>query len=92
MEQKNEMSNAYIQEYIQRAKEAQAQFEKLSHEEVNKAVRAIAKVVHDNAEYLAEIAVEETGMGNYPDKVAKNKNKARIIWNSLKDKRMLPQG
>ncbi|WP_312093879.1 aldehyde dehydrogenase family protein [Aminipila sp.] len=87
MEQKNEMSNAYIQEYIQRAKEAQAQFEKLSQEEVNKAVRAIAKVVHDNAEYLAEIAVEETGMGNYPDKVAKNKNKARIIWNSLKDKK-----
>lgn len=80
-------SKAYIAEYIQRARTAQAAFEKLSQEEVNKAVRAIAKVVHDNAEYLAELAVEETGMGNYPDKVLKNKNKAKIIWHSLKDKK-----
>lgn len=80
-------SKAYIAEYINRARVAQAAFEKMSQEDVNKAVRAIAKVVHDNAESLAELAVEETSMGNYPDKVLKNKNKAKIIWHSLKDKK-----
>jgi succinate-semialdehyde dehydrogenase len=80
-------SKAYIAQYIERAKKAQAAFEKLTQEETDSAVKAIAKVVHDNAEFLAEIAVEETGMGNVPDKTAKNKNKAKIIWNSLKGKK-----
>ena len=35
----------------------------MSQEEVDLAVKTIAKVVYDNAEYLAEIAVEETRMG-----------------------------
>ena len=80
-------SKAYIGEYIERARKAQAEFEKMSQEEVDLAVKAIAKVVYDNAEYLAEIAVEETGMGNVPDKIAKNKQKSKIIWNNLKGKK-----
>ena len=80
-------SKEYIDGYIERAKKAQRAFEKFSQEETDAAVRAIAKVVYDNAEFLAEIAVEETGMGNVPDKIAKNKMKARMIWNSLKGKR-----
>jgi succinate-semialdehyde dehydrogenase len=86
MTQTIDASKAYIDEYIARAKAAQAEFEKMSQEQTDAAVKIIAKIVHDNAEYLAEIAVEETGMGNYTDKVAKNKNKAKIIWNSLKGK------
>jgi succinate-semialdehyde dehydrogenase len=80
-------SKAYIDEYIERARVAQATFEKLSQEEVDKAVRAIGKVVYDNAEFLAEIAVDETGMGNVADKIAKNKQKSKIVWNSLKGKK-----
>lgn len=86
MEQTTE-SKVYIDAYIERAKSAQKQYEKMSQEQLDEAVKTIAKVVHDNAEYLAEIAVDETGMGNYPDKVLKNKNKAKIIWNSLKTKK-----
>ena len=85
MEQTESMK--YISEYIERARKAQAVYEKMSQEQFDQAVCAVAKVVHDNGEYLAEIAVEETGMGNYPDKVLKNKNKAKIIWNSLKGKK-----
>ncbi|MEN1762311.1 aldehyde dehydrogenase family protein, partial [Anoxynatronum sibiricum] len=48
---------------------------------------AIAKVVYDNAEALAKMAVEETRMGVYEDKVAKNKGKSKVIWNDLKDKK-----
>ena len=77
-------SKAYIDEYIERARKAQKEYEKFSQEQIDEAVMTIARVVHDNAEYLAEIAVEETGMGVVADKTAKNKGKARIIWNNLK--------
>jgi NAD-dependent aldehyde dehydrogenases len=80
-------SKSYIDMYIERARNAQREFEKFSQEQTDQAVMAVAKVVHDNAEYLAEIAVEETGMGVMADKTAKNKGKARIIWNSLKGKK-----
>lgn len=80
-------SKAYIDGYIERARKAQAEFEKMSQEQVDAAVKAVGKVVYDNAEYLAEIAVEETGMGNVPDKIAKNKQKSKIVWNNLKGKK-----
>ena len=83
----SEMSKMYIDEYISRARKAQAEFEKMSQEEVDLAVKVIGKTVYDNAEYLAEIAVQETNMGNVPDKIAKNKQKSKIIWNSLKGKK-----
>ncbi|MHC1722010.1 MAG: aldehyde dehydrogenase family protein [Aminipila sp.] len=80
-------SKAYIAEYILRARKAQTQFEKMDQEQVDNAVKTLAKVVIDNADVLAKMAIEETGMGNYADKVTKNKNKATIIWNSLKGKK-----
>lgn len=87
MTQTIDPSKAYIAEYIERAREAQSKFEKMSQEQVDNAVKTLAKVVIDNAEMLAEMAVEEAGMGYYPDKVAKNKSKARIVWNNLKGKK-----
>ncbi|WP_027400507.1 aldehyde dehydrogenase family protein [Anaerovorax odorimutans] len=87
MEKSDEMSKKYIGEYIARAKKAQSAFEKMSQEQFDEAVKAVGKVVYDNAEYLAKFAVEETGMGNCADKVLKNKSKAQIIWNNLKGKK-----
>ncbi len=81
------MSREYINGYIERAGKAQAEFEKMSQEQVDLAVKTIGKVVYDNAEMLAEMAVEETGMGNVPDKIAKNRQKAGIVWNNLKGKK-----
>ncbi len=81
------MSRAYIRGYIERAQKAQAEFETMSQEQVDLAVKTIGKVVYENAEFLAEIAVEETGMGNVPDKIAKNKQKAGIVWNNLRGKK-----
>lgn len=81
------LSQAYIGEYMKRARKAQAEFEKMSQEQVDLAVKTVGKVVYDNAEFLAEIAVEETGMGNVSDKIAKNKQKSKIIWNNLKGKK-----
>ena len=47
----SEMSKMYIDEYISRARKAQAEFEKMSQEEVDLAVKVIGKTVYDNAEY-----------------------------------------
>lgn len=80
-------SEAYIEGYIKRARRAQEEFEKLSQEQVDQAVQAIGRVIYENAHFLAEIAVEETGMGNVADKIAKNQQKAGIIWNSLRGKK-----
>ncbi len=76
-----------IPEMITKAKIAQQQFELMPQQKVDDIVRAIGKIIYDNAEILARDAVDETRMGNYQDKVLKNKNKARAIWNSLKGKK-----
>jgi succinate-semialdehyde dehydrogenase len=83
------MSNSSysIPAMIKKAKVAQQKFELMSQAEVDSIVRAIGKVIYDNAEELARDAVDETRMGNYEDKVVKNKGKSRAIWNNLKDKR-----
>src|SRR5215510_1263446 len=80
-------SNSQVQELVARARVAQAAFESFSQEQVDAIVKGIGKYVYDNAEMLARMAVDETGIGVYEDKVLKNKGKARIIWNNLKDKK-----
>jgi succinate-semialdehyde dehydrogenase len=80
-------TNAQIRELITQAREAQAVFESFSQEQVDAIVKGIGKYVYDNAEMLARMAVDETGIGVYEDKILKNKGKARVIWNNLKDKK-----
>src|SRR5437773_2665842 len=76
-----------VQELMAKARTAQAAYEAFSQEQVDAIVRGMAKFVYDNAEKLARMAVDETGIGNYEDKVLKKKGKARVIWNSLKGKK-----
>ena len=77
-------TKTYIEGLIDNARKAQQEFENYSQEQVDKAVRAIGKVIYDNGEWLAKLAVEETGMGRYEDKILKNKNKAKLVWYKLK--------
>jgi succinate-semialdehyde dehydrogenase len=76
-----------VEELMAKARAAQAIFEGFSQEQVDAIVRDMAKYVYDNAETLARMAVEETGIGNFEDKVLKKKGKARVIWNNLKGKK-----
>ena len=80
-------TNTQIRELVTQAREAQAVFESFSQEQVDAIVKGIGKYVYDNAEMLARMAVDETGIGVYEDKILKNKGKARVIWNNLKDKK-----
>lgn len=76
-----------IEEMVEKARVAQAELATYSQEELDAIVKVIGKTVYDNAEELAKMAVEETRMGVYEDKVAKNKGKSKTIWNNLKDKK-----
>ncbi|MDR3073905.1 MAG: aldehyde dehydrogenase family protein, partial [Deltaproteobacteria bacterium] len=78
---------AYLDEKIAKAKKALDALNPYTQEKIDKLVKACAKAVFDNGEELAKDAVEETGLGVYEHKIAKNKNKAKIIWWSLRDKK-----
>ncbi len=73
--------------YIKRAKTAQIALHRLSQEEVDEIAFRCGKAVHDHAERLAEIAVQETGLGNVRDKIIKNRAKAEATWTEIKDRR-----
>ena len=47
---------------IAKAHAAQQEFEEYSQEDVDKAVRAVGKVIYDHGEELAKMAVDETKM------------------------------
>src|SRR6056297_1114951 len=83
-----EMDNKMIiKNMVQKSKNAHEKIEGLSQEKVDQIVREVGKIVYDNAKKLAKMAVDETCMGVYEDKVKKNMAKAGIIWNSLKGRK-----
>lgn len=77
-------SKEYIAGLIEKARAAQREYENFTQAQADAIVRACAKAVYDNAEYLARAAVEETRMGVYEHKVTKNRGKAKVIYNSLR--------
>lgn len=83
--EKNEKET--IKDLVERSRKAQEEFQFASQELVDKISRSICKVIYDHAEELAKMAVTETKLGNVADKTAKNKTKALLIWNSIKDKK-----
>lgn len=77
-------ARSYMQELIDRGHAAQKIFEEYPQEKVDACVRAIGKTIYDHAEELARMAVDESGMGKYEDKILKNRNKTRNCWYKLK--------
>ncbi len=80
-------NQAYLDDLIARSRAAQKIVENYTQEQVDAICYAMAKAIYDNAEPLAKLAVEESRMGVYENKIAKNQGKSRIIWNSLKGKK-----
>src|SRR5580765_3644589 len=81
------VADTQVKQLVAKARAAQAAFESFSQEQVDAIVKGVGKYVYDNADMLARMAVDETGIGVYEDKILKNKGKARVIWNNLKDKK-----
>jgi len=80
-------SKEFFATMIEKSGKAQKIFEGFNQQQVDSVVKEIAKIVYNNAEELARMAVDETRMGVYEDKVKKNHGKPSIIWNSIKNKK-----
>ncbi|MDQ3864620.1 MAG: hypothetical protein M3317_14205, partial [Actinomycetota bacterium] len=67
-----------VAELVERARAAMSILADYDQEQVNEVVQAVgwAIIKQENAEELARIAVEDTGLGNYEDKVNKNQRKS----------------
>lgn len=76
-----------IDELIEKARKAQAVWEKASQKKIDAVVREVGKTIYDNAEALAKLTIEETQTGNYEDNLRQDKRKACIIWHSLKGRK-----
>ena len=75
---------------VERARKAQIIYdERFDQEGVDQVIKAAARTIFDHAEELARLTIEETQMGVYEDKVAKNKNKSKGVWYNLKGKKSM---
>jgi acetaldehyde dehydrogenase (acetylating) len=73
MRDRDLLSIQEVRELVARAAEAQKKFASFSQEQVDAIVEACAAAATEAGEQLARLAVEETGYGNVPDKIIKNR-------------------
>ncbi|MHB8146850.1 MAG: acylating sulfoacetaldehyde dehydrogenase, partial [Vulcanimicrobiaceae bacterium] len=73
---------AIVADIVDRARRAQAEISHYTQEQANTLVTAVAWACYHNAESLAKLAVEDTGIGRYEDKVQKN---LRKTFGTLRD-------
>ena len=74
-----------VRNLVRRSKVAQKQLSKMSQEQINKIVKAVADAAYANATKLAKMANEETGFGKWEDKVVKNTFASQMVYETLKD-------
>ena len=74
-----------VRDLICAAKNAQRKLAQFSQQQIDEICAAIAKAGEENAQKLAQMAVEETGFGNVPDKVLKNRLGSTLTWEYCKD-------
>lgn len=74
-----------VRHALHRAKQAQALLEELSQAEIDSIIEEMAYEAELQAEYLAQLAVEETGFGNVADKKAKNMFVARDVFEAIQN-------
>ncbi len=73
-----------LSELVNRVRTAQAAFATYTQEQVDEIFQAVATAANGARIELAEMAVEETGMGVFEDKVLKNHYAAEYIYNRYK--------
>lgn len=76
-----------LQNTITRVRKAQEKFSKFSQEKVDQIFKAAAIAANQARIPLAQMAVEETGMGVVEDKIIKNHYAAEYIYNKYKNEK-----
>jgi acetaldehyde dehydrogenase/alcohol dehydrogenase len=72
-------------EIIQRALLAAAEFQQFNQMQTDRIVEAVFKAGFNNRVRLAKMAHEETGMGNWEDKVIKNVLATQLVYDSIRN-------
>ncbi len=85
LKDKDLVSIQEVRDLVKAAKEAQTKLAKMSQNEIDNIVKAMADAAVVNAEKLAKMACEETGFGIWQDKVLKNIFGSKTIYESMKD-------
>ena len=78
---------AYLEKLVHQARLAAAVFTQYSQEDVDRIVKPMVLAGLAQAQYLARLAVEETGLGVLEDKVIKNMVATEFVYNYVRDKR-----
>ncbi len=81
------MEKSLIEEMLEKARKAQAEFENYTQEQVDAVVKAIGKIIYDNAEIIAQEAVRESGYGRVDSKVVKVQRCTLAAWHYMHDKK-----
>ena len=77
--------DTFVEDTVQRALNAAHSFTRLGQEETDRVVRAVYEAGFNARWKLAEMAVEETGIGIVRDKVVKNIIATRFVYNDIRD-------
>jgi acetaldehyde dehydrogenase/alcohol dehydrogenase len=78
---------AYLERLICQARTAAAVFTQFTQADVDRIVKAIVLAGLEQAQHLARLAVEDTGIGVMEDKVLKNMVATEFVYDYIKDKR-----
>jgi acetaldehyde dehydrogenase/alcohol dehydrogenase len=78
---------AYLEGLVSQARTAAAVFTQYTQEDVDRIVKPMVLAGLEQAQYLARLAIEETGLGVVEDKALKNMVATEFVYNYIKDKR-----
>lgn len=82
---KDLLSRQEVRDLIRNAKEAQKEYATFSQERIDSIIYKMVQGLKPFHEKLAKMAVEETGFGNWQDKVLKNKFASDYLYEYIKD-------
>ena len=82
---KDLLSRQEVRELVEKADKAGKILSKMSQEQIDAIVKAMAEAGEKHAEDLGRMAVEETGFGNPGDKAQKNIFASKNVYNAVKD-------
>lgn len=74
---------------VTKAKQAQAVYQDFTQEQMDQVTKAMCDAALKNAEMLAKMAKDETGYGNWKDKVIKNVFAAKNVYENMKDLKLI---
>ncbi len=87
MKELDENKKRELEELLQKVRSAQLEFSTYSQERVDEIFRATALTANTARLSLARMAVDETGMGVFEDKVLKNHYASEYIYNRYKNEK-----